>query len=523
MELTKKTGTRARPANIIHWYRIKRNGRRGGYELSRKVVLFLPPYAGGLIGPPLSLLSLAGSLREDGFDPCIIDGALKADYLESIEQEIQDCLCFGVSLLTGPMIDTAITVARHVKRLRPDLPVIFGGWHPSLLPAQTLREPYVDAIVLHQGELTLLEVARRLADGKSLDLVAGCWYKKGGHIHQNPDRPSSPLSKLPKPAYDLADFDAYEARSGERTLPYASSVGCPYECTYCTDTVFYNRRFNAYTARQVAEEMTEMTQRFRLRKIALVDSNFLVNTRRAADIARALIESGANVEWSFQASTDLLCRMTDADVEALAESGVGHIGFGTESASETVLQKMKKFHQTVPDMYEAARKCQCAKIRVTYNLILGYPGETETDRLQTMRVMSDINDKFDNVNFSPNVFTPYPGIPIWPELRKLGIKEPESLAEWAQVDLKGNVLPWLRGRTNSQLRRSISYLLLKTEVTKAAKSQSPAKRLLFKWFQKPLAWRIKSQCLHWPLELWAASARRRLVLRRSLLTGRKLA
>src|SRR5258705_6762465 len=108
-------------------------------DMSQKVVLFLPPYTGGLIGPPLSLLSLASPLRAAGFEPRIIDGALQPDYLDRIEREIQDCLCFGVSLLTGPMIATAIAVAQHVKKLRPDLPVIFGGWHPSLLPAQTLR------------------------------------------------------------------------------------------------------------------------------------------------------------------------------------------------------------------------------------------------------------------------------------------------------------------------------------------------------------------------------------------------
>ena len=255
------------------------------------------------------------------------------------------------------------------------------------------------------------------------------------------------LSKLPTPAYDLVDFDAYEAKSGHRSLPYASSVGCPYDCSYCTDAVFYNRRFNAYDARRVAEEMAELTRRFRLQKIALVDSNFLVNTRRAAEIARGLIATGTRIEWTFQASTDLLCRMQDADVEALAESGVTHMGFGTESASEPLLLKMNKQHQHVADMYEAARKCRNAGIRVTYNLIFGYPGETEADRAETFRVMSDINDRFENVSFSPNIFTPYPGIPVWPELRKLGMKEPQSLAEWGQIDLKGNVLPWLRGET----------------------------------------------------------------------------
>jgi radical SAM superfamily enzyme YgiQ (UPF0313 family) len=426
--------------------------------------------------------------------------------------------------LTGPMIADAIAVVSHVKRLRPDLPVIFGGWHPSLLPAQTLREPFVDAIVLHQGELTLLEAVQRLEAGKGLDLVGGCWFKRNGRIHQNPDRPNTPLSSLPKPAYDLVDFDAYEALSGERTLPYATSVGCPYDCSYCTDAVFYNRRFNAHGARRVAEEIAELTRRFRLRKIALVDSNFLVNTRRAVDIARGLIETGTRVEWTFQASTDLLCRMTDADVEALGESGVSHIGFGTESASEPVLLKMNKLHQRVGDMYETARKCKRARIRVTYNLILGYPGETETDRHETMRVMSEINDRFDNVSFSPNIFTPYPGIPAWSELRRLGIEEPQTLADWGQIDLKGNVLPWLRGRTYSQVRRGMAYLLLKSEVIKAAQreSQPPAGRILLEWFLKPLAWRLRNNCFHWPVELWLAFVRRWLVVRRSLLTGRGL-
>jgi anaerobic magnesium-protoporphyrin IX monomethyl ester cyclase len=492
--------------------------------MSRKIVLFLPPYSGGLIGPPLSLLSLASPLRTAGFAVRIIDGALQPEYAQLVAQEIQECLCFGISLLTGPMIDPAIAVARQVKRSRPDLPVVLGGWHPSLLPAQTLREPYVDAVVLHQGEHTLIEIAKRLAATKGLDLVAGCWFKRDGRIHRNPDRPSTPLTDLPTPAYDMVDFDAYEAMSGERTLPYATSVGCPYDCSYCTDAVFYNRRFNAYGARRTAEEITELTRRFRLRKIALVDSNFLVNTRRAVDIARGLIESGTRVEWTFQASTDLLCRMKEADVEALGESGVTHIGFGTESASEPVLLKMNKLHQRVSDMYEAARKCKKAGIRVTYNLILGYPGETEADRHETLRVMSEISDRFDNVSFSPNIFTPYPGIPIWSELRKLGMKEPQSLADWGKIDLKGNVLPWLPRRTYSQVKREIAYLLLKSEMDKAArrKSKSAAGRLVLQWLLRPLAWRVRSHCFRCPVELWLAFARRWLVMRRSLLTGRGL-
>lgn len=491
---------------------------------SPKVVLFLPPYAGKVLGAPLGLLSLAGALREAGYTPCVIDGALLPDYRRRVSEEISDCVCFGVSLLTGPMIREAAEMARLVRKSRPELPIIFGGWHPSLVSSQTLAADFVDIVVRHQGEKTLLEILDRLRTGRSLDLVAGCWFKRGGRIIENPDRPAEPIASLPAPAYDLIDFDAYERAEGERKLPYATSIGCPYACSYCTDMVFYNRRFNPYDADRVVEEMTGLASRHRLDEISLVDSNFLVDVRRATAIARGILESGARFRWTFQASTDLLCRMADRDVETLAQSGVSHIGFGTESGSAEVLKFMNKAHQRIPDMYEAARKCCRAGIRVTYNLIFGFPGEEERHRRETLRVMTDIAERFDNVSFSPNIFTPYPGIPVWPQLREMGVREPESLEEWAAFSLGGNQLPWLRGKELEELERSISYFLLDRRIHKAQRTtRSGLLRSLAALGRKPLHWRLRNSFFGWPVELWLAMARRWLVVRRSLLTGEALA
>src|SRR6202012_1977875 len=138
-----------------------------------------------------------------------------------------------------------------------------------------------------------------------LDLLPGCWFKRNGRIHQNSERPVSPLSKLPTPAYDLVDFDAYEASNGERTLPYATSIGCPYACNYCTDTVFYNRRFNALEAGRVVEELSGLVRRHRIEEVALVDSKFLVDVHRALVIARGILDAGVKFRGMFQASTEL--------------------------------------------------------------------------------------------------------------------------------------------------------------------------------------------------------------------------
>ena len=490
--------------------------------MNNKVVLFLPPYTGAPLGPPMGLLCLASPLREAGYEVRIIDASITPNYLDSVRREIQDALCFGVSLLTGPMIRGAIAASSLVKSLRPDLPVVFGGWHPSLLPAQTLREGFVDIVVRNQGEITFLEVVERIRSNQSLADVQGCSFKSTGQIHHNPDRPVARIETLRAPAYELADFDAYEEVSGERKLPYASSVGCPYACNYCTDTVFYKRRFNAYSAARVVREVTALVARHRLSEVALLDSNFLVDTRRAVAIARGFLASGLRFRWTFQASTDLLCRMSDEEVRLLGDSGVSHIGFGTESASVEILKKMDKHHQSISDMFETGRKCRQAGIRATFNLILGYPGETELDRCETLRVMSEIGQRFDNVTFSPNIFTPYPGIPIWPELRNLGVKEPETLEAWTTIALGTNMLPWLRGEPYRNVERSMSFFMLNNEITKLIRrgSLSRLHRLLLRALQRPLRWRMKHSCFRCPLELWIV--RNPLVMRRSLITGQSL-
>ena len=487
------------------------------------VLLFLPPYAGPTFGPPLGLLSLAGSLREAGYEATVVDGAVQPDYLNRIAQELPRARCFGVSLLTGPMILDAIQAARHVRSLRPDVPIIFGGWHPSLTSEQTLREHYVDIVVRHQGERTLLEIIRNLESARPLDLVAGCWFKRCGRIIRNPDRPATSIGDLPLPAYELADFASYARTGRSRKLPYATSVGCPYACNYCTDMVFYKRRFNALPADRVVSEMSALAERYRLDEIALVDSNFLVDVPRSLAIARGIRDSGIRFRWTFQASTDLLCRMSDADVGLLGESGVTHIGFGTESASPEVLRAMNKRHQHVPDIAEAARKCERAGIRVTLNLIFGYPGEDERRRRETLRVMGEIAARYDNVTFSPNLFTAYPGIPIWPELRAAGVAEPATLEEWSAVDLGLNRLPWIEGPAFIRLRRSISYFLLDSRLKKARRgARSAVLRQALTLLRQPLDWRLRKAFFGVPLELGLSMAGHWLAVRRSLLTGQPL-
>ena len=491
---------------------------------ANKVVLFYPPYDGPPLGAPLSLLCLASPLLQAGFEVKLVDNLISPEYEKTILREVEDALLLGISVLTGPHIGTAVRICKAVKKLRPALPIVFGGWHASLATRQTLQEPYVDAIVRGQGELSLLELAQRIADGRDWHGIHGISFKDAdGRIVHEPERPVADINSLPRPAYHMADPGIYAAVSGVRQLAYTSSVGCPYQCNYCTDQVFYKRRFNAYHVERVVDDLAELVPRYDIEHVPLFDSNFLVDRKRAVAIAKGIIASGVKFRWDFQTSTDFLALMSEDDVRLLAESGVRHIGFGTESASQEVLALMNKRFQHVDQMVETARKTNQAGIHVVFNIILGYPGETESQRQQTFRVMSDIAKEYANVSFSPNIFTPYPGIPIWPQLREMGVREPRSLEEWETLALGTNVLPWLRGEELRRLQRSLEYFLLNNQIRKVSSRIPWARRKMRRLLGAPIRWRIGKNRYSFPWELWVSRAVERVVTRRSLLTGQPLA
>jgi anaerobic magnesium-protoporphyrin IX monomethyl ester cyclase len=257
--------------------------------------------------------------------------------------------------------------------------------------------------------------------------------------------------------------------------------------------------------------------------VPFFDSNFLVDRKRAVAIARGIVDAGVKFQWDFQTSTDFLALMSEEDVRLLAESGVHHIGFGTESASQEVLELMNKRFQHIDQMVETARKTNVAGIHIVFNIILGYPGETEAHRQQTFRFMSEIAREYSNVSFSPNIFTPYPGIPIWPQLKEMGVYEPQSLEEWETLALGTNVLPWLRGEELRRLRRSLEYFLLNNQIRKATAKIPWARRSVRRLLGAPVRWRIGKSRYSFPWELWVSRTVEKVVTRRSLLTGQPLA
>src|SRR5215467_1626602 len=126
-----------------------------------KIVFFFPAFSSLEATAPLGILAVSTPLLRAGYQVRIIDSTITPNFQKRVLDELSGALCLAVSLVTGPMIRETVQIARAAKELNPDLPVILGGWHPSLLPDQTLAAECVDVVVYGQGEDAFVEVLER--------------------------------------------------------------------------------------------------------------------------------------------------------------------------------------------------------------------------------------------------------------------------------------------------------------------------------------------------------------------------
>ncbi|RMH58288.1 MAG: hypothetical protein D6679_05140, partial [Candidatus Hydrogenedentota bacterium] len=155
-----------------------------------RVVLFYPftglDLKGLSVWLPLSLLQTAATLTAD-FDVEIIDQRVHDDWRERLRRTLDDdTLCVGISSMTGTQIKGGLLAARVVREAAPEVPIVWGGNHPTLVPETTARHPCVDIVVMGEGEVTFRNLVRRLAEGRSFeDLRNIAWVEKDGTFRKN--------------------------------------------------------------------------------------------------------------------------------------------------------------------------------------------------------------------------------------------------------------------------------------------------------------------------------------------------
>jgi radical SAM superfamily enzyme YgiQ (UPF0313 family) len=459
-----------------------------------------------------------------GFEVVLIDSTITPNFQERVLVEVQDALCLAISLVTGPMIRETVEIARAVKAWQPDFPIVLGGWHPSLLPKQTLEAPYIDYIVRGQGEDSFLELVQHIRAGSAPDFVAGIGFKRDGKLTMTPERPLRPLVQMPPKAYHLADFDAYERKCGRRWAMYTSSLGCPFNCAYCTNSGVYGRKWNALSPEQFVEETVDLSRRYALEMIWVVDDNFLVDMDRARGIAEGLVRENSHFLWSIQATSNVVARLTPEDLKLLRRAGLQQICQGVDSGSPAVLQAMHKDWQDFDSIFESASRCLEAGIRPSFNIIFAFPGEGIKERRETIDFMMKVCRRYPGAEFWTNIFTPYPGSPIFSKVEELGIEAPKSLEAWADYFPRYTRLPWLNGREHDRLQTMRDYLRIAFDrIPIGADRRGRMTRLIQKSISLPARWRLDHDVYQAPVELWLNNKLKRYTANKPTVDAKRLA
>lgn len=452
---------------------------------------------------PLPLQALAAPLMEDGFQVEIVDGRVINPHLPQILKAARDSLFVGLSVMTGWQIHDAIAISRAVKDAYPDIPVVWGGYHASMLPEQTLEESYIDYVIRGQGQLAAVELARRLRDGASVEGVTGLCYMKDG-VAVVADYPKLvDIDQFPSTPYGIVDMEKYTVPDlGKRTMKYFSSQGCPFGCGFCAETSMYGRGWVGFSPERVVDDLERLQKDFGVDAIDFADTNFFVSKKRVKAICEGIIERGLDLKWAADVRTKQFIDFSDELRQLVYDAGCRRLLLGAESGSLQALKQIGK-QTTVDDTLHVARICDDLGIITRFTTMFGFPGEPEKDIEATLRMIEGIkaiNEDFEVHGF---FFAPYPGAPMYDEAIRLGFRPPETLDGWADFDLTELHTPWVDPIYKEKVDMVIDFYMPFASPSPDLRRRMAAggvKGNTYRVMHKLAAWRVGKRDFRAPLE-----------------------
>jgi hypothetical protein len=252
--------------------------------------------------------------------------------------------------------------------------------------------------------------------------------------------------------------------------------------------------------------MTDLARRYRLEMIDIIDDNYLVRRDRAVEIAERLSAAGAPFAYYVQTRTDQVDRLSDDELLTLARSGLRRIFFGLESGSVRVMRSVNK-RLDFDTVYRTAARCRQVGIRPSFNLIFGLPEEEEEDLRDTLAVVDRVGRIHPDADFFTNIFSPYPGSPIWPVAVARGVREPQSLEDWAAFHPRIQKLPWLQGDRHARIQRIRDYVRMGYSARQMVVTPPRGWRGFVRALLRRLArLRLRAMWVRFPVEVWALRA-----------------
>ncbi len=335
---------------------------------------------------PLAILSIASVL--EGREEYVIVDANLDPYPERTLDRIASehaVELLAVSVMPGPQMVSAVQLCRDFRKKYPAVPIVWGGYFPSLYTDAALNARYVDFAVRGQGEDTIIELLSALRDGGSLSEIRGLSYKDmfGLHVH-NSQRPLRSPDDFPElPYHRLQSIDRYLLPTflGRRTAVHHASIGCPFRCQFCGVVPIFDGRQKVESAGRTAAVLGRLQQLYGIDAVQFYDNNFFLNEGHALDQAEQLIP--LHLRWWAEGRIDTLLRYSDDTLRAIRRSGAKMIFFGAESGSDATLAAMNK-RITTNQTLELAARIRKFDIVPEFSFVVGNPQDPARDTQETI-------------------------------------------------------------------------------------------------------------------------------------------
>jgi anaerobic magnesium-protoporphyrin IX monomethyl ester cyclase len=481
------------------------------------------------MAPPFGILYLADALEKAGFSVRLIhELGTEADIQALVELvSVEKPLLVGFSTLTGPSLLPTAQASKAIKETQP-VPVVWGGLHPTMLPQQTLMNDFIDIVAIGEGERTIVELAGVLREhgpeAEELAKVAGIAFKSDGKVVLTKPRPFiKDLDDL-HPAWHHVDIGRYFSSGkhfytdvgsqfwGEKIAAVFTSRGCPWRCGFCYNQFVNKRTFRPHSAQRVIKDIQDYKERYGITAFIFEDDCFFTNKDRALEIIRHI-----GVPWTCSIRANYLTRWGDDFVSELKQHNCAELRIGAESGSQRVLDMMNK-DITVDQIRTAAELCLKHGVKPSLGFMVGIPGESWSDVLQTLELMDELEKMGDGIAvIGPCIFTPYPGTPLFELAIEQGFKPPASLEQWGiriwdhkqplapYVDRRIRLLPYYR-----RLAKRTDFDQLTFSLPTKILRQVARLRWRYRFFHFPLDYTLPAFGLNMLTKLGLADMHRKL-------------
>ncbi|MBF2054382.1 MAG: radical SAM protein [Candidatus Sericytochromatia bacterium] len=352
------------------------------------------------------------------------DTILEVDNRDALLRQSPDII--GLSSFTETFEDV-IHHARHFKQLDASVPLIVGGEHISAAP-ETLP-PEVDIGVLGEGEETLFELMqlyqRNEATPENLSKINGLvFWHKGERIITAPRAWIEDMDSIPMPNRELLLKDT------QWQQPIFTARGCPYKCTFCASTRFWQRT-RYHSVERVIQEIEYIVSHFPDQSIIPInDDLFPLNKKRMRAIVDAIRAKGLHKKVGF--SLNARASVFDEEIARMIVQMNGLVVcFGLESASDRILTALKG-KTSARDNQRALEICERFNLPVVSNMMIGVPEETEEDMARSYWFIQSNHYRFAQPTIA--YATPFPGTELWKQAQDLGALPP-NFENWDALNL----------------------------------------------------------------------------------------